>query len=73
MTQILLLDQVKEKYHAIGRVMSVIDKKILKLREKLNSSIKNGASYDVIYKISVDLDEAIAEYYNCATNAKHFS
>ncbi|MCL2383126.1 MAG: aspartyl-phosphate phosphatase Spo0E family protein [Oscillospiraceae bacterium] len=51
----------------------MIDKKILKLREKLNSSIKNGASYDVIYKISVDLDEAIAEYYNCATNAKHFS
>ena len=45
-------------------VVVMIDKKILKLREKLNNSIKDGESYDVIYKLSVDLDEAIVEYYN---------
>jgi len=41
----------------------MLDKKILELRKKLNESIQNGESYDVIYKWSVELDEAITEHY----------
>ena len=41
---------------------------ICKLRDKLNKSIEENASYDEIYKISVELDELIAKFYrisNC--------
>lgn len=41
----------------------MIDDKILKLREKLNESIINGEEYEKIYKISIELDELITEYY----------
>lgn len=41
----------------------MLDKQILKLREKLNNSIINGEKYEVIYKLSVELDELITEYY----------
>lgn len=41
----------------------MIDEKICKLREKLNKSIQDGEDYDIIYDISVKLDELIAEYY----------
>jgi hypothetical protein len=30
----------------------------------LNDSILNEQDYNIIYKISVEIDEAIAEYYN---------
>ena len=46
----------------------MINDEICKLREKLNESIATGQDYDKIYKISVELDELIAEYYikrNC--------
>ena len=33
------------------------------LREKLNNSIINGEDYQIIYKISTDLDELIWQYY----------
>lgn len=36
---------------------------INKLREKLNNSIANGEDYSTIYKISVELDKLIADYY----------
>ena len=39
------------------------NKQILKLREKLNNSIINGEKYEVIYKLSVELDELITQYY----------
>lgn len=42
----------------------MIDEKICRLREKLNKSIQDGEDYDTIYKLSVELDELIAEYYN---------
>ena len=42
----------------------LIDEKICRLREKLNKSIQDGEDYDTIYKLSVELDELIAEYYN---------
>lgn len=46
----------------------MIDKQILKLREELNNSTINGEDYETIYKISVELDELIAEYYKKETS-----
>ena len=40
----------------------MVNKQILKLREKLNNSIINGEKYEVIYKLSVELDELITQY-----------
>ena len=41
----------------------MLDDEICKLREKLNNSIINGEDYEITYRISVELDELIAEYY----------
>lgn len=41
----------------------MIDEKICRLREQLNKSIQDGEDYDIIYRISVKLDNLIAEYY----------
>ncbi len=41
----------------------MLNDKIRKKREELNRSIEENKSYDEIYKISVELDELIAEYY----------
>ena len=41
----------------------MLDEKIHKLRKKLNDSITKEKDYEIIYKISTDLDEAIVEYY----------
>ncbi len=41
----------------------MINDKICELRDKLNKSILDGEDYEVIYKISIELDELIAEYY----------
>lgn len=42
----------------------MLNEKILKLREKLNDSIINEKDYDIIYKISIELDCLITEHYN---------
>ena len=41
----------------------MLNKQILKLREELNNSIINGAKYEVVYKLSIELDELITKYY----------
>lgn len=41
----------------------MLDKEILKLRKKLDESIKNGADYAYIYELSTKLDELITKYY----------
>ena len=41
----------------------MLNDEICKLREKLNKSIEDGQEYEVIYKLSVELDELIAKYY----------
>ena len=41
----------------------MLNDEICKLREKLNKSIEDGEDYEVIYKLSVELDELIAKYY----------
>lgn len=46
-------------------VYKMINKQILKLREELNDSIINGEDYEVIYKLSVELDELIVKYMDC--------
>lgn len=41
----------------------MIDEEICKLRDKLNQSILDEKDYNIIYKISIELDELIAQYY----------
>ena len=41
----------------------MINEKICELRNKLNKSIREGEDYAIIYKISIELDDLIAEYY----------
>jgi len=40
---------------------------ICKKRDELNKSIEDGQDYGVTYKISVELDELIAQYYRETT------
>ena len=41
----------------------MLNDEICKLREKLNKSIEEGQDYEIIYKLSIELDELIAKYY----------
>lgn len=41
----------------------MLDEKICLLREKLNNSIIQGEDYNIIYQISIELDELIDKYY----------
>ena len=47
--------KVEEKY--------MLNDEIRKKREELNKSIEENRDYDYIYKISVELDELIADFY----------
>lgn len=42
----------------------MLNDEICKLREKLNNSIINEEDYNIIYKLSIELDELIAKYYS---------
>ncbi len=41
----------------------MLNDEICKLRDKLNKSIEEGEDYSIIYKLSIELDELIAKYY----------
>lgn len=41
----------------------MVEEEIIKLREKLNNSIANDEEYEIIYKLSIELDELITKYY----------
>ncbi len=41
----------------------VLNDEICKKRDELNKSILEKKDYSIIYKLSVELDELIAEYY----------
>ena len=41
----------------------MLNEEICKVRDKLNKSIEKNVDYAIIYKISVELDDLIAEYY----------
>lgn len=49
----------------------MINEKICKLRERLDESIKKGLDYNIIYQLSIELDELIAEYYQQHNNSKN--
>jgi len=44
-------------------MIEMLNDEICKLRDKLNKSIEENESYDEIYRISVELDELIADFY----------
>ena len=52
----------KKKKQNIGGMLMLKDR-ICKKREELNKSIEENKDYEEIYKISVELDELILEYY----------
>ena len=41
----------------------MLNEEICNLRDKLNESIINEEDYEIIYKLSIELDELIAKYY----------
>ena len=41
----------------------MLNDEICKVRDELNKSIITGQDYEVIYKLSVQLDELIDKYY----------
>ena len=41
----------------------MLNEEICRLRDELNESIASGKDYSLIYKLSVELDELIAQYY----------
>lgn len=46
----------------------MLDEEILELRRKLNESVTKEKNYKKTYKLSVELDNLIAEYYNKILN-----
>lgn len=40
-----------------------INDEICEVRNKLNNAIENKEDYNIIYKLSTDLDELITKYY----------
>ena len=48
----------------------MLNDEICKLREKLNESIITGQDYMITYKLSIELDELIAEYYRKNTECE---
>ena len=47
----------------------MLNEEICKLRNKLNESIVTGQDYSIIYQLSIELDELIAEYYRRSEKA----
>ena len=41
----------------------MIEEKIQRKRKQLNESIENNKKYEDVYKLSVELDELITEFY----------
>ena len=41
----------------------MLNERICKKREELNNSIRDQQNYEIIYKLSVELDDLIADYY----------
>ncbi len=41
----------------------MLNDEICKLRDKLNESVINEKDYNIIYKLSIELDKLIEKYY----------
>ncbi|MCI8640301.1 MAG: aspartyl-phosphate phosphatase Spo0E family protein [Clostridia bacterium] len=48
----------------------MLNEEICKLRDRLNKSIENGEDYSITYKLSIELDELIAQYYRKLQDSK---
>lgn len=48
----------------------MLNEEICKLRDKLNKSIEDGDDYSITYKLSIELDELIAQYYRDLKSGK---
>ena len=48
----------------------MLNDEICKLRNRLNESIISGEDYSIVYQISIELDELIAEYYRRSKKVK---
>lgn len=48
----------------------MLNDEICKKRDQLNKSIEQNEEYSKIYKLSVELDELIAKYYNLQQTEK---
>ena len=48
----------------------MLNDEICKLRDRLNKSIEQGDDYSVTYKLSVELDELISNYYKELKDSK---
>ena len=48
----------------------MLNDEICSLRDKLNKSIASGDDYSIIYKLSIELDELIAQYYRTIVKEK---
>lgn len=46
----------------------MLNDEICKVRDELNKSIEEEKDYDIIYNLSVKLDELIAEFYRIKTS-----
>ena len=64
----LIYKYIKEKIKK-GEI-DMLNDEICKLRDKLNKSIECGESYDITYKLSIELDELIAKYYRGLEKSK---
>ena len=49
----------------------MLNDKICKLREKLDESIRKNLDYSIIYQLSIELVELIAQYYMETKNTKN--
>lgn len=41
----------------------MLEEKIIKKRKELNESIEKEKDYDITYKLSIELDELISQFY----------
>ena len=57
----IILNKEKEKSSKGG--MYMLEEKIQRKREELNESIENKKKYEDVYKLSVELDDLISEFY----------
>lgn len=55
---------IYEREQQLKGEINMLNDEICKLRDKLNKSIEDGEDYSVIYKLSVELDELIANFYS---------
>lgn len=48
----------------------MLNDEICKKRDELNQSIAENKDYSIIYKLSVELDELIAQFYRDSNNTQ---